>query len=66
MHALAMCDAVAPDESGLSRLESVAETADGDHVARIRRIDLDLHAQSAHMHIDESAVTEVVVVPHLL
>ena len=44
-------------------LQSVTEATDGDHVARVGGIDLDLGAQPADVDVDEAAVAEVVVLP---
>lgn len=60
----AIGDAGASDESDWSRLQAVAETAHRYHVARVRWVDFNLHAQSPHVHVDESTVAEIVVVPH--
>src|SRR6202008_2958740 len=49
-----------------SPLQLVAETAHRDDVARIGGVALDLGAQPAHMHVDQTAVAEVAVAPHPL
>ena len=46
-----------------SGLELVAEAPHGDDVARVRRVVLDLGAQPTDVHVDETAVAEVVVAP---
>src|SRR4051794_22332114 len=49
-----------------SRLKSVAQPSNGDDVTRVGGIGLDLGAQPADVHVDESTITEVVIAPHLV
>src|SRR5258706_558093 len=49
---------------GTSALEAVTEPPYRHDMTRVSRVDLDLGAQPAHVHIDESSVTEVAVAPH--
>ena len=49
-----------------SGLKAVPEAAHGHDVARVGRVGLHLGAQPADVHVDEPAVAEVVVAPHLV